>query len=77
MGPQLSAPYAPALPLSARPVCDSRCTACDDRQAWEVATYTVSGASQADQAAASLGGEAHVHYVARGDLLAVVVPARA
>lgn len=55
-------------------VCDSLCTTCDDRPAREVAVYAASLTSRADEAVARLGGEAHVHYVARGDRLSVVVP---
>ncbi|MCB5164681.1 hypothetical protein LG634_07515 [Streptomyces bambusae] len=56
-------------------VCDSWCTECDGRPSRKVATYPMSDAPRADRAVAGLGTEAHVHYVARGDRLTVVVPA--
>ncbi|MGP3690682.1 hypothetical protein ACTVZO_39345 [Streptomyces sp. IBSNAI002] len=67
--------YEPAdFKIKDEQVFDSWCAHCDGRPVEEVAQYPMSAASRADRTAASLGNGAHVHYVARGDRLMVVVP---
>ncbi|MEV7417107.1 hypothetical protein [Streptomyces sp. NPDC089919] len=78
MSTQLSARPAAATRLAKyTQVCDSWCETCDGRPADQVAAYAMSAAPVADRAAAALGDGAHVHYVARGDRLMVVVPVTA
>ncbi|MGP3690523.1 hypothetical protein ACTVZO_38505 [Streptomyces sp. IBSNAI002] len=77
MSAQLTARPLTEARLSGHWVCDSWCGTCDGRPAQQVAVYAASASSRADEAAAALGGEAHIHYIARGDRLSVVVPAGA
>lgn len=58
-------------------VFDSWCGRCDGDSSHELARYPVAEATEAERAAAAHGGGAHVHYVARGDRLTIVVPALA
>ncbi|MEU2718459.1 hypothetical protein [Streptomyces sp. NPDC007205] len=67
---------APAIP-GVQTDTSSWCTDCDGRPSERIAVFpagSTRASLMADRAATSHGHGAHVHFVARGDLFAVVVP---